>query len=417
MKTIIVTVLILLVAGLSFAGGEREAKTIEILVTNLEAPVGDMDAYDYAEAKVLEKYPDVEFVYKVVDLTTGSAITMDTLIASGQAPDVYADSMVRASRYMTPDFALDMSEYLDLSMYTDLGPFTRDGKVVGLPGQGGAQGMAINLDLLEKVGYTIPDDWTLSDFFDMCEAVKQYSEETGEEVYGTGLFAGNQSGDYLWTQWFSVFGVDLYSDDYTKSTQINGGAEVWNFYRTLIDKGYIPPNTPQLVDDDYVIQWARGMFAATAFYPSWTEPYFDSVMKQGLIDKPFNYKFIEFPNDAPACSNFNGTVVNKDTEYPEIAMEYVKALGSVEVREAYVIHKGSLAFREDVTAEPRDEKVKQVNKIVEENGMYDLGVTNPWFAEVRAQGFPILQEVLMGKMTGEEAAKEYTERVNEIIAP
>lgn len=408
MKKLMVVLLLLLVAAGVFANGGQE----KLVVLRPSNPVrGDVEVFAWAEEMVKERFPETVIEFKQVDLSTGSAITMDTLIATGNPPDVYVDSMVRLSRYITPDFALPLGDIAD--PFTDVEPFTREGEVLALPTWGEAQGMAINLDLMEKVGYEVPENWTLSDFFEMAEMVKNYSDETGEEVYATGMFAGNQSGDYLWMNWFATFGVDLYSDNYTESTQVDGGAEVWNFFRMLQEKGYIPPNSSQLVDDDYVIQWASGMFAATPFFESWTAPYFDSIIEQGLIEEPFDYKYVSFPNDAPPCTNFVGVIINKDTDMPEVAKEYVRQFVSEYIMGLHVKYASSVPYR-PVGVESDNPRVKEIAEIASD-GTYDLGVTNNWFTEVRAEGFPILQQVLDGEMEGEEAAKLYTKRVNEII--
>ena len=42
-----------------------------------------------------------------------------------------------------------------------------NGKQLGLPMTGSAQGMAINLDIMKEIGYTVPDNWTIDDFLKM----------------------------------------------------------------------------------------------------------------------------------------------------------------------------------------------------------------------------------------------------------
>lgn len=412
MKRLFLILLVLLCAVNIFAKGAQERK-ITVLFT-VDGPKDRTLWKDAAEA-TKAKFPGLEVEFLKVDLSTGAPVSMDTLIAAGTPPDIYGDTMVRTSRYIVPEFAMAVNDYMDVSDYAYLEPLTRNGKVLALPTQGGAQGMILNLDLLEAAGYTVPDNWTIGDFMTMCGKVKAYADKTGKEVYGTGLFAGNQSGDYLWMQWFASFGVDLYSDNYVASTQNEGGAAVWEFFKSLKNSGFVPNNSATLTDDDYALQWSKGMYAACAFFPNWVDMYFKSAMEQGLIKEPFRYKFVEFPNNAPACTSYEGVVVNKNTKYPAEVIEFVKNITSIESMNVRIKILSSVAYRKGATAKPDDSHAIEIDQIVAANGVYDLGVSNSWFAEVRAQGFPVLQSVLSGKITAAEAAELYTKKVNEII--
>ena len=421
LRTGLIVLLLLIVGGLIFARGYVEEPSDGIVKRTLivlhsgeaPSPSGLLPMARAAEL-TMKDFPGLTVELQVIDLSTGAPVTMDTLIAAGTPPDVYGDSMVRLSRYIVPEFAMKLDEYMDVSPYLYTEPLKRNGHTFALPSSGSAQGICLNLDLLAKAGYTVPDNWTLADFNEMCAAVKAYADKTGEEVYGTGLFAGNQSGDYLWMNWFAVFGVDLYSDNYTESTQVKGGDKVWEYFKYLKDKGYIPSNSAALTDDDYALMWSKGQFAATAFFTAWAPSYLKSAMEQGLIKEPHKYKFVAFPNGSPACTNWAGIIGNKDTKYPAETAAFIKYATDVVILNEQV-KMGQVAYRNDLTAKANDPRVDEINEIVAKNGLYDLGVTNQWFAEVRAQGYPILQSVLSGKMTPKEAAVAYTKAVNEII--
>ncbi len=406
-------ILVILATGV-FANGSREDYKITVLhsgdgtLTNGESVLGR------AVELTKKDFPGLEIDLQQIDLSTGAPITMDTMIAAGTPPDAYTDSMVRLSRYIIPEYALPLDGLVDSAyLYTD--PLKRGGKLLALPMNGAAQGMALNLDLLEAAGYEVKDGWTDKDFLEMCQKVKEYSDKTAKEVYGTGLFAGNQSGDYLWMQWFAVFGVKLYAEDYAESTQVDGGEKAWAFLKLLKDKGYVPENSASLTDDDYALMWSKGMLAATAFYSGWTEVYLKSALEQGLIDKPHRIKFVSFPNNAPLCTNWSGFIVNKDTKYPKETVAFVKYATDAYIQQVQVKYGYSIAYRSDISAASDSEQLNQIVGVVAKNGLYDLGVTNSWFAEVRGQGFPILQGVLSGKITPKEAAELYTQKVNEII--
>jgi len=292
MRRCIVMLLIVMVSMLAWgAPGKEIAGSITVLSTMAE----DTPEIAYAKDKLLADFPDVRIEMLMLDLSDGSTISMDALNASGQTPNVYTDYVGRVSKYMRPGFALPLNGYVrDLDKYVPgvLDAYTRDGDVLALPQPGGVQGMAINLEIMEAIGFEVTEDWTIDDFLHMAAMVKQQFDG---EKWATGMFAGNQSGDYLINNWFAAFGAELYQNgDYSKTTIRETGVEkVYEFFQGLVENGYVPPGSAALVDDDYVLQWARGELAATAFFPGWVAPYQNIVKQQGY--EPFEFVFMPFP--------------------------------------------------------------------------------------------------------------------------
>jgi len=345
---------------------------------------------------------------------------MDAMLAAGIAPNILVDSTVRASKYMVPEYALPLDGLIrDLDQFypSALEPYRKNGKLLAVPIAGSAQGMCINLDIMKEIGYTVPDNWTTNDFLKMAELVKQKYKGT---KWATGMFAGNQSGDYLINNWFASFGVKWYKDgDYSKSfVADNGGAKVYEFYQKLVKNGYVPPNCATLVDDDYVVQWAQGKLAATAFFPNWCKAYLDTQIQQGTIDKPFNYMFVPFPR-ADGVKNV-GTYINSSVaivhktgkEEDKIAARLVEYLNNPYTEDLFS-SMGVLADKK-TTKPSNDPHFRQVDKIVQSNGIFDFGLTDRRFTERRAKQYPILQQVLMLKMSPEEAITKFQSALNSV---
>jgi ABC-type glycerol-3-phosphate transport system substrate-binding protein len=347
---------------------------------------------------------------------------MTALLAAGDPPNVYADALMRASSYIVPDFALPLDEYItDLDQYDaeTLAPYRRDGKLLALPRGGSAQAIALNLDMMKEIGYTVPDNWTIADFLVMADKVKQFY---AGKKYATGMFAANQSGDYLINNWFAAFGVKYYkAGDYSKTVILEtGGQVVHEFFQELMRNKYSPANSAELTDDDYVLQWARGEFAATAFFQGWVKPYQDNVAAQGY--KPFNYKFVPFPRapwvaKVPTYYISTALVVHKTgTPADAAAARFVQFLNSAKVQEGLIPFQASIPNRKDATVFPEDPWTQQIMKIVQTNGVYDVGMTNAKYQATRAQHFPILQKVLNLEITPEESIKAYEKALNEALA-
>jgi ABC-type glycerol-3-phosphate transport system substrate-binding protein len=410
MKRNMLFVLMALLAIAAFAGGKNEAPTLRVLHSG-DTLFDGVSHIDEVIKLFNARYPDIKVEHSKLDLSDGSALTMDAMIAAGAAPNVYSDTMVRASKYMRPGFALPLDGLVsDLDKYTDLGPYRKNGELLALPQAGGAQAMAINLDIMDDIGYTVPNNWTIADFLQMAELVKQ---RYGGKRWATGMFAANQSGDYLINQWFASFGVSFYAPGgYDVSTIAKtGGAKVYDFFKLLDKSGYIPPNSASLNDDDYAAAWGDGLLAATAFFPSWMKPYWDTAIKQGTIQAPFRVKYVPFPRSPGVSkvpvyfSNAAVLVVKTGTEIDKAAA-YFAEVWNGQWAQTHILKTGTMSTRSDVKPN-QDVYLLQVADIVAKHGIQDVGLTDSRFTERRAQQFPILQRLLTGKISPADAIETY----------
>ena len=58
----------------------------------------------------------------------------------------------------------------------------------------------------------------------------------------------------------------------------------------------------------------------------------------------------------------------------------------------------------------------QLAGVIEKNGVCDFGITTQTFSAVRAQMFPLLSEMYLGKLTPEAVLKQYETNVNAILS-
>ncbi len=420
MKKILILVFVLL-AIFAFASAQKESltETVVLLVSSKTEPT------DIAVKKFQVENPEVTVDVKEVDLSDGSTLTMDAMIAADTAPNVYIDYMGRVSKYIVAEFALDLKSYLtDWDDYKPgaLAPVTRNGAILALPLPGGAQGMCLNLSMLDEMGEAIPTikAWTIEKFLALSAKVK--SAYNGKR-FGTGMFAANQSGDYLYMNWLSSFGADVYANSYEK-TSINspGGLQTFEFWKFLHDNKYIEKESPVLNDDDYAAAWAKGKYLATAFFPSWAPVYHKTAIEQGVIKEPHKYGFIRFPaapgiGKVPATTSFAGVVVKKtDNEsINKASARLAWFLNNKEAQELLIERDKGYGNRKSVVVELDDPYWKQIAEIVDQNGTLDLGLTTQTFSAVRTQMFPRLQALWTGKESPAEALQIYETEVNKIL--
>jgi len=417
-RILLVCWMFVLLCGLVFAGGKQpEEPPVEIVAVGIGGT-----AYE-SWISAFEQETGAVVVNISADISAGSTVTMDVLLAAKTPPHIYNDFTGRSSKFMVTEgdvwTALDLSQYIDdLDDYFPgiLATVTRDGKVIGLPQGTPAQGMAVNLDILKEAGYALKTPWTADDFKDMCKAVSRIGK------YGTSLFAANPSGDYVWMNWFAAFGAKMYTDgDYSKTT-INSpeGVATFRYWKELLDAGYMVPESAVITDDDYVQLFITNKIAAGGFRSGWVHYYTGQAIKQGLIREGANVAIVEFPRGpgvtgVPSIGTGN-TVVVRDSGDEEINRLASRLAWYITNTQAQLDNLNNFPTRKSVKHPPNDDVLwNSVAEIVNKYGMMDVGYTLPQYYETRGAGFPILQGLLQGKLSPEEAAKKYADTVNEIL--
>lgn len=374
---------------------------------------GETTQFTIAAEMTAKDYPGTVVKLLKIDLSDGSSLTMDAMLAAGRAPNVYSDTMVRASKYILPSYAFPLDGIIrDLAKYNPgiLEAYKRDGKLLAIPTPGGSQAMCINLDIMADIGYTVPPNWTIDDFLAMAELVKQ---KYGGEKWATLMYAANQSGDYIINNWYASFGVDWYGKDYdTAKVADNGGAKVYEFYQKLVKAGYVPQASATLKDFDGFTAWSKGQIAACAFYANWATGYQATAMKQKFIDKPFNYMFVNFPRalgvkKVPTYYSGGAIIVRKTgKEADKVAARMAEYMNGPLVQGLNVT-TGVMPTRVDAYLKSTDPHIAEIMAIVAENGLQDVGLSDPRFTQRRGLQFPILQKVLNFELTPEEAIKQF----------
>ncbi|WP_051027428.1 ABC transporter substrate-binding protein [Cellulosimicrobium cellulans] len=186
------------------------------------------------------------------------------------APDVFVDHAQQFGKFASFDQILDISDRvqasdLDLDQYQDgLVDLWRgtDGGLFGLPKDWDTVGLFYNADMVAEAGYTPEDLWELEwnpqdgGTFEQLVARMTVDENgvRGDEpgfdkdrvaVYGMGY--NESGGGYGQVQWstFALSNGWTYADTNPWPTAFNYDdpalAEAIDWYRGLVDKGYMPP--------------------------------------------------------------------------------------------------------------------------------------------------------------------------------
>lgn len=411
-----------------WAGGgieeeEKEAEiiTIKVLSGGDSVTPGGYSVHEAAEMMLRKTYPNVEVNLISENQADGSTISMDSMINTGDTPNIYHGYMGRIAKYLDPDFLVDLSLYIDdLDDYIPGAVIYLKGKALAVSGPGGSQALCINLDILKSINYPLPDfnNWTIEDFLDLCEAVQSRAPAG---VWPTWGFAANQSGDYLMRNWGASFGATFYEDgDYTQ-TSFDGpeALATMRFFKVLKDKGYIRSDSIALNDDDYAAEWAAGKIAVAPWFYGWSPYYLKTAITQGIIDEPFEWTMVPYPrapgvDRAPVYISTAGFIVidNKDDMVNEISAKLVQWLNSPEMQLLLMYKDNNYPNRISLI---KDAQWTAAKAVMEQHGTYDMGLATATYSETR----PLFPEALQRIWTGQEPTEVvgwYKSEMDKILA-
>jgi len=365
-----------------------------------------------AAVRLSQVYPGIEVKKIMSDVSTGADITMLSLLASNTAPDVYKDIASRAGRYAVPEFALDISKYMDLSNFypAAIEQFRKGDGIYALTKAVRIIGMFINTDITGS----IPENWTINDFLDICEKVK--SKGKMPYVY----FAANASSCEWLLGWFPAFGVDFFQNkDYSKTTiKSTGGEKVFAFLLDLFNRGYIPSESGVLSDDDVQAGFLNETYAMSGTYIGSFDAAIQSQVDQGVIKDKFNYEFRAFPSatgkKVSLVANFHIVVAHKsENEYRNKAAAYLAY--QIASDQDLEVSGGQFPTVNNCTVTSDNIHWQRGKKITEENGLADIGFHLAAYGEIRGSLYPVLKKLFNNQITALEAVTLYEKAINAAI--
>lgn len=363
----------------------------------------------------MEKNKDIEVK---IELTPWKEywMKMDAAATGDNLPDVFWMHSNEAYRYMSNDMLLDLTDMIDTSEEVDMSKFPKD--IVGLYSQGDKQyaipkdidtiGLWYNKTLFDEKNVSYPDStWTWED---MVEAGEKLTDiEAG--VYGIGARKDFQEGYYSF-----IFqnGGSVLTDDRKQSTFDNPATvEAMDFYVSLSTEKKISP-TADIFEETAVSNMFGSGTVAMGFFGSWMVPAF--LENEYIVE---NADVAVLPQGKQRASIYNGlgNAISAGTKSPEAALKFVEYLGSKEAMEIQAENGSAIPAYEGV-ADKWIEKTSVFNtKAYVE--MLDYAEILPYSSHTVAMGdieLDVLTDTFSGKTTAEEAGKEITEKVNELLA-
>ncbi len=312
MKRLFIFLIVLVfMTGMVFATGQPEETGRYDLTWELS---GDDDFYEdigrpegwkgkikeWQAEQFMQANPNVNITIILRDVSQGS-MTLDSMMAAGKPPDVMVDAQWLFAKYLVPEFALPLEEYIDVSRFQDdlVDMYTRDGHVYALVHNNITIGFAANLDMLETIGYALPSqsEWVWDEFDRLSEKLKAVNINSTVIMTQPGLFSWPQ----MWAQ--SAGGTMFENNDYSKVTMNTPEyAEGLRYMKSLVDRGYTDPRPNECNDDTGIENFAAGKIFGATLQTGHVSGWVPQMLESGALEKEFKYTFLEVPH-APSVEH------------------------------------------------------------------------------------------------------------------
>jgi len=326
----------------AYAGPEA---TIEYAIwgdpTELKNQQAIVDAFHAAEPKITVKVTVSDWDTYWDKLQTG--------LAGGAAPDVFAMDGPLFPDYAGRDVFLDLTPYIQGEGYplTSLNALavkdftTADGKQLGLPRDLNVIALFYNKDLFDKAGVPYPDDtW---DWAKLIEVGKKLTIDTNKDgkIDQWGLYTETTDMENYWSSLVWQNGGDILAPD-GKSIVLDQPAATGGLQhlQDLIWKDKIVPDPALFAETGDAFEQGKAAMEANG---SWLVATDEAAgLKFGIAPLP------KGPAGQATSVNPTGAVVSKGTKSPDAAWAFVRYLASPAAQEKIMALKASLPVNTEV---------------------------------------------------------------------
>jgi multiple sugar transport system substrate-binding protein len=282
---------------------------------------------------------------------------LQTGLAGGAAPDVFAMDGPLFPDYQSRDVLLDLKPYIDrdgydLTQLADQGVAdftTGDGGQYGLPRDLNTIVMFYNKTMFDAAGIAYPDDtW---DWAKLVAVSKQLTKDLNGDgkVDQWGFYTETTDMENYWSELVWQAGGDIMNADDTKTLLGTPEAATGiQFLQDLIWKEKVMPDPALFAEVGDAFEQGKAAMEAngTWLVPTHTAAGADLGFTFGIAPLP------KGPAGRFTSVNPTGAVVYKGTKAPDAAWEFVKYLASPAAQEQLMKLKASLPVSKAVLAGP-----------------------------------------------------------------
>jgi ABC-type glycerol-3-phosphate transport system substrate-binding protein len=384
------------------------------------ASINEKIAGDFEKA-----HPGVKVTIIVRDQKQGS-LPVDAMMAKGTPPDVWLDAEGYFANYLNAEYAVPLEKYIDTKIFQKdlIEKFSRNGHVYALPEIQVAGGFAINLDMLDAIGYKLPEqkDWTTDEFLNLGAKLKSVGIPL-TMIMGKGGFN-------TWDNvWLFAFGAEFFKNrDYSKTT-INSKEAVTalDYIKKLIDLGYAYPNPVEVNDDDGVELYTTAKVFSCMMQNGHADGWIPAQIKAGKLAKAFKYTFIEVPH-APGRAHtpvYGYQLIavghaTKDEARNKLVAELTAVVSGKEMQYYNQILSGGfptiINWAGAGLGMASIDSYKAISKLPAQAGYFEEFPANPKGAECKRIWRTMTESFVRGKMTAQQMLAQFEVEANKILA-
>lgn len=362
-----------------------------------------------------ELHPNV-FIMQIQPPLEGQWMKFSIMARAGITPDIMDLGCEYLGSAVDRGWVLNLDKYVaeedkENMSKNALNAGKVDGKIYGWPFWGGIYGMYYNKRFVIEAGLNpdnLPETW--DEFLDWAKKMNN------PPVYG---YAGIWSSGTLFHHHLARLysnGGDILNDDYTKCLLDQPEAvEALSFWTELDSKHkVIPPGPTTYTYQEQTRAFAYEL-AASMTNALWAMPKLLGDNPEAMTD---NILIGQNPyRTVPATyAKILYQVIGANSENPDIAWEFIKYLNTFEAATQRAIEAKWIPFRTDVINAPEVQDSEDLKQFL---GFMETAKTNPnvpQIGEIQSRIIEMVQMVLTGQATPEEASIEATKDIDKMLA-
>ena len=325
------------------AGQKDSAEFSPALSTDTSCSIRVVGSYSNFESlesefeRFYEYYPNVSMNYVYLDDYNN---TITSALMSDEAPDIYVtaswmlDDKKMALVFENAEVLSDPRLNINLDCIRKGAQWkTESGDTIMLPVFTRSFGMLVNMDIFEKNGLTVPDNY--ESLVDTCEKLKELGYET--PIMGAN---GTTVAGMYYSFSFPLFCNDVMKnkDSVNALNALEGSAgelmrPALERLKTFVDQGYLnPEKCSEEIEDDYnavIMRFFEGdvpMMLGSGDMVSGTLK--RESKSEAFLSNPFKYKFFVVPSGDEGGYFLNSVnlffSVNKDSKNLDMTNEFIR---------------------------------------------------------------------------------------------
>ncbi|MCU1586335.1 MAG: sugar transporter substrate-binding protein [Microbacteriaceae bacterium] len=409
-------------AGAQSTSAPANAKVTLTVLSPLvvETPSGDVEKAYAAEYQKLHPNVTIEFIG--VPMNDAYA-KISTLATGGQMPDIFINSPEFSAKAKQLGIVADMdkllgADYLKGFAKAPLDQAKLGGKTQFAPYFTIPTGLLYRSDLFKQAGITPPTTWSAFEA-DAKKLTVDTNNDGQTDRWGFAMVGTNDgSGGSRFIPVMRTFGAkELVKSGSSWTTQFDsaGAIKAFKLYGDLVNKDHaVPPGPLQtgyaqanaLLATDKAAMMITGPHTIGAILTQ------NPALKGKLAGAPLPHA----PGEkSVSVLGMLGWSVSQDSKHQQAAADYIKFVLDKKNQLAFNAATGRFPTRNDALADPQVNRPELKGFIAAQDNAFILPAV-PYYANLQVIAGGDYQQVILNKMTPEQAAKDAAEQTKKSIS-